>query len=142
MRGSSTSWLRTRLFRDTIIYLGAIHAQRPAVVEDQPVEANNAARRDGLAIEELCVAIRVNDDGIRIRQQRGLPRLRSEIRKQVVRRKRNGISREAAAHGDCANRAIDGLRHERCRSSRSVRGAALDAQRMCAEEYILARDHV
>jgi hypothetical protein len=51
------------LFRDTVVYLRAVHPGRAVVVEHQTMEAQNATHRDRRCVEHLRIAVRI-DDGI------------------------------------------------------------------------------
>lgn len=111
------------LLRDAVINLPAHHAQRPAVVEDQPVEAQHIPRRNRGGIQHLRAAVHVNLDGRRILQRRGLLGLHRQDGKRVVRGERDAVHRESAAARHSRDRSVDRLRHQRYRRCMRVRAS-------------------
>src|SRR2546423_3231068 len=103
----------SRSLLDAIVYLTAVHAEDPIVIEQKSVKANDAPDTDwyGGQKPSICVDIYMHVRGVSGTQNGRLACYRHERRKKVVWRQRNVIDGEAAigrAIGDCS---IDSLRH-------------------------------
>jgi hypothetical protein len=108
------------LFRDAVLPLRAIHPERPVVIEHEAMESHDPASGDGTGVEHLRAAVDGDDDAVRIRRQRDLPRLYGEIGESSTWREHNDVQNKPVDVGNRTDRAVDGWRQERDRGRRNV----------------------
>jgi len=82
-------------------------------IEDQAAEPERAVHRERLLIQQSWVGVCVHLDLVGIGEQRDLLRRECELGEEVVRCKRDGINRKAAAVECYRDRPADGLRYQR-----------------------------
>src|SRR5207249_3658869 len=95
-----------------------------------------------LRVEPLRVAVDIDNHVAWICKNSGLPRLYGESRDQVVSSQRNVVGRKTAVAGDCVNRPVDGLGHERDRGRGNVWPGGDNLSRVRRGVDILAREYL
>lgn len=91
------------------IHLPAIHAQSPIVVEEQAIEAQEAALSYRFAVKELRVRVNVDDDGAWVLEQGGLTWLNGDAHADWW----SGLFALRNSHKHSIRKSVNGPRHRR-----------------------------
>jgi hypothetical protein len=110
-------------FGDAVADDVAIHAEDPAVVEDEAAEAEKAAHGDGSGVKSLRAGVHIDLDDVGIVQAVVGSYDLLKNGEDVVRSESDGVDGEIAAAGDGTDGAVDDLRNQdRCSDGLQVDG--------------------